>query len=85
VRNSNSGANQPNREKGVASYYCPFIEKLDQRCLALAAAAFPDVAKPLDDSIYTFEPGQGYFYSAKGKRKNETLRLVFDALIKKID
>jgi hypothetical protein len=65
--------------------HAPFIEKLDQRCLAVAAATFPDVAKPLDDSIYTFEPGQGYFYSAKGKRKNETLRLVFDALIKKID
>jgi hypothetical protein len=55
--------------------HAPFIEKLDQRCLALA---IDGSVKPLPSDLYTFEPGQGYFYSAKGKAKNEVLREVFE-------
>jgi hypothetical protein len=51
--------------------HAPFIEKLDQRCLAMAQDASVVALPP---EIYTFEPGQGYFYSAKGKAKNDVLR-----------
>lgn len=54
-----------------------FTEKLDQRCLAMAVT---EAVKPLPPEIYTFEPGQGHFYSAKGKRKNEELRVVFEGI-----
>jgi hypothetical protein len=57
--------------------HAAFTEKLDQRCLALA---MDDSVKPLPSEIYTFEPGQGYFYSAKGKGKNEELFEVFKRL-----
>jgi Nucleotide-diphospho-sugar transferase len=56
----------------------PFIEKLDQRCLALAMEKFPQAVRALDAGLYTFEPGHGYFYSAKGKRKNEILQNEFN-------
>lgn len=59
--------------------HAPFIEKLDQRCLALA---MDESVAPLPPEIYTFEPGQGYFYSAKGKAKNELLRSVFERSLK---
>lgn len=55
--------------------HASYIEKLDQRCLTLA---IDESVKALPPEIYTFEPGQGYFYSAKGKRKNEELRGVFE-------
>jgi hypothetical protein len=55
--------------------HAPFIEKLDQRCLALAVNAH---VAALPSEIYTFEPGQGYFYSAKGKAKNDMLREVYE-------
>jgi hypothetical protein len=56
----------------------PFTEKLDQRCLAMA---INETVKPLPPEIYTFEPGQGHFYSAKGKAKNDVLRQVYDRMI----
>lgn len=59
----------------------PFIEKLDQRCLAMA---IDEAVKPIAADIYGFEPGQGYFYSAKGSAKNEVLREVFELSLKKI-
>jgi hypothetical protein len=59
--------------------HAPFIEKLDQRCLAMAVDASVAALPP---EIYTFEPGQGYFYSAKGKAKNEELSGAFRELIK---
>ncbi len=52
-----------------------FTEKLDQRCLAMA---MDETVKPLPPEIYTFEPGQGYFYSAKGKAKNDKLKHVYE-------
>lgn len=55
--------------------HAPFIEKLDQRCLALA---MDDCVKPLAADIYAFEPGRGHFYSAKGGRKNDELKAVFE-------
>lgn len=55
--------------------HAPFIEKLDQRCLAMA---MDETVKPLPTDLYTFEPGLGHFYSAKGKAKNEVLREVFE-------
>jgi Nucleotide-diphospho-sugar transferase len=55
--------------------HAPFIEKLDQRCLAMA---IDETVKPLPPDLYTFEPGQGHFYSAKGSAKNEVLRRVFE-------
>jgi hypothetical protein len=55
--------------------HAPFIEKLDQRCLAMA---MNESVKALPPEIYTFVPGQGYFYSAKGKAKNEDLRREFE-------
>jgi hypothetical protein len=51
-----------------------FTEKLDQRCLAMAMDA---CVAALPQEIYTFDPGQGYFYSAKGKAKNEVLQGVW--------
>lgn len=57
--------------------HAPYIEKLDQRCLALAV---DEAVQPLPKSLYGFEPGQGAFYSAKGSRKNETLVRVFGEL-----
>ncbi len=57
--------------------HAPFIEKLDQRCLALA---INESVKQLPPEIYAFEPGQGAFYSAKGPRKNEILLRVFQEL-----
>ena len=54
--------------------HAPYIEKLDQRCLALA---MNECVKPLAEELYSFEPGQGSFYSAKGDRKNEDLRAEF--------
>ena len=55
--------------------HAPFVEKLDQRCLALAV---DKSVTPLLADVYSFEPGQGYFYSAKGGRKNDELKTVFD-------
>ena len=57
--------------------HAPFVEKLDQRCLALA---IDEAVKPLPASLYAFEPRQGAFYSAKGPRKNEVLLRVFQEL-----
>ncbi len=57
--------------------HAAFTEKLDQRCLALA---MDNNVKPLPPEVYTFEPGQGYFYSAKGKGKNDELREAFNRL-----
>jgi hypothetical protein len=57
--------------------HAPFIEKLDQRCLAMA---MDENVMALPPEIYTFEPGQGYFYSAKGSAKNEELRRVFKGI-----
>ena len=57
--------------------HAPFIEKLDQRCLALATN---ETVKPLWSEIYTFEPGHGYFYTAKGSAKNNILKEVFGRL-----
>ena len=55
--------------------HAPFIEKLDQRCLAMA---MNESVKALSPEIYAFVPGQGYFYSAKGKAKNEILQMIFE-------
>jgi hypothetical protein len=57
--------------------HAPFIEKLDQRCFALAIDASVAALPP---EIYTFEPGQGYFYSAKGSAKNEVLTQIYSRL-----
>ncbi len=54
--------------------HAPYIEKLDQRCLALE---IDEAVQPLPTSLYAFEPGQGAFYSAKGSRKTDDLQHVF--------
>ena len=61
--------------------HAPFIEKLDQRCLAMALQKHETAVAALDGCIYGFEPGQGWFYSAKGPRKNEILQQVFQDLV----
>ncbi len=57
--------------------HAPYIEKLDQRCLALA---IDEAVQPLPPSLYAFEPGQGAFYSAKGSRKTDDLLDVFEQI-----
>jgi hypothetical protein len=57
--------------------HAPYIEKLDQRCLTLA---MNESVMALPQEIYTFVPGRGYFYSAKGKAKNDVLRSEFEAM-----
>lgn len=57
--------------------HASYIEKLDQRCLALA---IDEAVQPLPTSLYAFEPGQGAFYSAKGSRKTQDLLHVFEQI-----
>ncbi len=61
--------------------HASFTEKLDQRCLSMAMAKFPNAVSALDAKLYSFTPGQGYFYSAKGKAKDAELRRVFEESI----
>jgi hypothetical protein len=39
------------------------------------------VVKALPPEIYTFEPGQGYFYSAKGKVKSDVLVEIYQRMV----
>ena len=60
--------------------YSKEVEKTDQRCLSMAMANHPGIVKSLPNELFSFEPGQGYFYAAKGARKNDTLEGVYEAL-----
>ncbi len=59
--------------------HAPFIEKLDQRCLALA---IDENVKALPADLYTFEPGYGHFYSAKGKQKKDELLKTYELILR---
>ena len=58
-----------------------FSLMLDQRCLALAMIKFPDVVFPFTSQFYSFIPGKGHVYSAKGQQKNSNLQKSFIAEI----
>lgn len=54
-----------------------FSPMLDQRCLAMAMKRYPDVVFPFSSQFYSFEPGRGLVYSAKGRQKNDLLEKTF--------
>ena len=61
--------------------YSPFIEKLDQRCLSLASDAQNNGVFAIPPPVYSYTPGAGMFYSAKGAGKRGTIQQAFAAIL----